>query len=202
MRLYASAALSIDIPDSLLRRFFHQASDELRHSAFAQIGQALARDRKDNKKQIDPQMMERFQHLWEWRISEFSQFASFQDAHRELAAFGWWIQNDVFPPLWSLQQLDCVLTLATSIDMSSFVVNRLAAIAHLEPGLTLRCLDKLVKTNTNSWGSMEWNTSVMSILTGALQQENEEIRVQAKSLISSLALRGYTRYLALVAETL
>jgi len=196
MLLYGSAILSIDTPDGLLIRFFQNASDELRHSAFAQTGQKFARDSEHGA----PQHIERFQRLWEWRISTISQFSLAQDADRELAAFGWWMQTDVFPPLWSLQQPDRVLNLVDRIDMSPFVVARLAAIGELEPRLTLRCLDRLVKSDTRSWSSSEWDTSVRTILTVALQQEDEEIRDQAKALVSSLALRGHTSYLALLSE--
>jgi len=196
MILYESGILSIDASDDLLVRFFRNASDELRRSAFAQTGQMFARDNE----RAAPQSIERFQRLWEWRISEISQFSLAQDARRELAAFGWWMRTDVFPPLWSLQQLDRVLNLVDRIDMSPFVVKRLAAIGKREPRLMLRCLDRLVKSDTRSWGSSEWDTSVRAILTVALQQENEGILDQAKALISSLALRGHTRYLTLLSE--
>jgi hypothetical protein len=120
---------------------------------------------------------------------------------RELAAFGWWVHKDIFPARWSVEQLARVLHWSEQLDMSSFVVHRLATLASQEPGLAIQCLSYLVKGDTNSWGSAQWNEDVRTILTEALQQQNEVIRAQARAVISVLMLQGQTQYRKLVSDS-
>jgi hypothetical protein len=121
-----------------------------------------------------------------------------QPSAHELAAFGWWVYEDIFPAHWSVEQLARVLDRSKQLAMSFFVVHRLASLVSQEPALTLRCLSHLVEGDTNSWGSVQWNEDVRTILLETLQQQNEAIRAQARAVTSVLMMQGHTQYRELV----
>jgi len=181
---------------SLLSLFFQRASGSLRQSFITQVGQTCAREQQ----LIDPQIIERFQRLWEWRVAAIKQSHLDPETVQELAGFSWWIACEAFPAIWAVQHLDYVLAHVDSIEMSSFVVCRLTECIAKVPLVTLRCLDRLVRGTTTSWGSKEWKTVEMLLVT-ALQQEQQELYNLAKAIISYLALHGQTHLLNLLPRT-
>jgi len=185
-----------DWEDSLLSLFFQRASGSLRQSFIAQVGQTCTREQQA----IDPQIIERFQRLWEWRVAAITQSHLDLKTARELAGFSWWMACESFPATWAIQHLDYVLARIDSIEMSSFVVCRLTECIAEAPLITLRCLDRLVRGTTTSWGSKEWKT-VERLLAIALRQERHELHNLAKAIISYLALRGHTQLLNLLPRT-
>lgn len=184
---------STNSPDNLLIQFFQHASDELRHRMVSDIGRILTNDREH----VLPQMVERCQLFWEWRIAAITSSPQPHRSRREAAAFGWWADSALFPARWTVQHLERVLALTETIDMSSRIVHRLAMLVSVEPELTVQCLKRLVQGDTRSWGGTEWNKEVTTILSEALQQQDEEIQTQAKALISVLMMQGHTQYRAL-----
>lgn len=185
-----------DGEDSLLSLFFQRASGSLRQSFMAQVGQTCAHEEQP----IDPQVIERFQRLWEWRVATITQSHLDPETARELAGFSWWMACESFPAIWAVQHLDYVLARVDSIEMSSFVVCRLTECITEAPLVTLRCLDHLVRGTTTSWGSKEWKT-VEALLALAFQQERPELHDLAKAIISYLALHGHTQMLNLLPRT-
>lgn len=180
--------------DPLLVHFFQHASDELRYELLKEIGRILAQDRE----QLPERAVEQCQYVWEWRMTQISALSNPDESAQELKAFGWWVFKDIFPAHWSVEQLARVLRWHKLLDMSSFVVHRLAALVSLEPDLVIQCLSHLVKGNTTSWGSKEWNEAVRTILVEALQQQNETIQAQARAVVSVLMMQGRTQYRELV----
>jgi hypothetical protein len=184
-----------DTEDNLLTLFFQRASGSLRRSFITQVGQMCA----NAEHPADPQIIERFQHLWEWRVADIKLSHVDPEAKQELAAFSWWMACDVFPAIWAIQHLDYVLTHVNSLERSSIVVCRLAECTAKEPLVTLRCLDRLVRGTPTYWGSKEWKT-VETLLATALQQEQPELHNLAKEIISYLAMRGHTDLLKFLSQ--
>lgn len=107
--------------------------------------------------------------------------------------------GEAFPAIWAIQHLDYVLEHVDSIEVSSFVVCRLTECLAKLPFVTLRCLDHLVRGTTISWGGKEWKT-VQTILSTALQQDQQELHNLAKTIISYLAMHGQTHLLNLLPQ--
>jgi len=194
--LVIQGVISVDLPDPLLVHFFQHASDELCHRMVSDMGRIFVND----KDRLTGEMVEWGQYFWEWRTAQVSVSSEPQQSSRELAAFGWWVFKDIFPVHWSVEHLARVLSRSKKLDMSSFVVHRLAALASQEPRLTIQCLSHLVQGETSSWGSVEWNEAVRTILVEALQQHDEVIQAQAEAVISVLMMQGYTQYRELVSD--
>lgn len=183
--------------DPLLIQFFQLASDEMRYKVVSEIGRILANEREH----LPEQAVEQCQHFWEWRMTQVGALPDAQQSARELAAFGWWVFEDIFPAHWSVEQLARVLDRSKQLDMSSFVVHRLASLVSQELALTLQCLSHLVEGDTNSWGSAEWNEDVRTILVEGLRQQDEAIRAQARAVTSVLMMQGHTQYRELVSHS-
>jgi hypothetical protein len=183
--------------DPLVVQFFQRASEELRHRVVSEIGRILANE----KEPLPEQAVEHSQHFWEWRMAQVSALPDPHQSAHELAAFGWWVFKGIFPAHWSVEQLARVLEWSERLDMSSFVVHRLAELVSQEPVLTLQCLSRLVEGDTSSWGSAEWNEGVKTILVEALQQQDEAIRARARAVMSVLMMQGHTQYRELVSHS-
>jgi len=195
VRLYWSGLLPLVSPESLLTRFFTNASDELREQIMAFIGQALFETGDNTPSEI----VERSQRLWEWRVSEAQSATDKTHYMHEMAAFGEWFRADICPLEWGMHQLEIALNFAGSVDMSYAAVERLAGLVEQYPMLVVRCLDLLVKGNIIMWTTSTWEKAVQPILVYALQQTEKEIQQQARAIISYLALHyGMTHLLKLL----
>jgi hypothetical protein len=194
IRFYWSGSFSLDSSDSLLTHFFAKAPDYLRGQVIAFIGRAFYHTQEE----IPPEIIERCQRLWEWRLSEAQAAPSIAAYVQELAAFGWWFRVDSCPPEWGIQQLEAALRLVGCIDLSYAVVERLARLVERNPAQVVKCLEPLIKCDTMMWTTSTWEKSVRPIVRYALQQEAPEIRQRAKAIISTLALQGMTDFLDLL----
>jgi len=194
IRFYWSGLVSLGAPESLLTRFFAKAPDYLRGQVLAFIGRAFYH----TGEAVPPEIVERCQRLWEWRLSEAQAAPSITAYEQELAAFGWWFRAECCPTEWGMQQLEAALVLAGHVDLSYAVVERLAKLVAQNPAQVIRCLEQLIKGETMMWTTSTWEKAVRPILTYALQQEGDETRRKAKAIISTLALQGMTEFLALL----
>lgn len=194
IQFYWWGLLPLSSPESLLRRFFMKASDALRGEIFAFIGQAFYQ----TGEATHPEIVERCQRLWEWRISEAQSSVQITTYEHELASFGEWFRTTLCPPEWGLQQLEIVLALVGDVELSYAVVGRLAELAELYPTSVVRCLEFLVKGNTRMWTTSTWEKAVRPILVYALQVKADDTRQRARSMISQLALLGMTNFLDLL----
>jgi hypothetical protein len=194
IRYYWSGLVSLGASESLLTRFFAEATDHLRGQVLAFIGRAFFHSGEE----IPPEIVERCQRLWEWRLSEAQASPSITVYRQELAAFGWWFRTECCPAEWGMQQLEVALNLVECIDLSYAVVERLAKFVEQNPARVVRCLERLIKCDTMMWTTSTWEKAVRPILTYALQQESTETRRRAKAIISTLALQGMTDFLDLL----
>lgn len=194
IRYYWSGLVSLGASESLLTRFFAKAPDYLRGQVLAFIGRAFFHSGEE----IPPEIVERCQRLWEWRLSEAQAAPSITAYRQELAAFGWWFRTECCPAEWGMQQLEAALNLVGCIDLSYAVVERLAKFVEQNPARVVRCLERLIKCDTMMWTTSTWEKAVRPILKYALQQESTETRRRAKAVISTLALQGMTAFLDLL----
>lgn len=196
IQFYWRGLIPLDSPESLLTHFFSKASDVLRGEVLAFIGRAFYQTGETTP----PEIIERCQHLWEWRVSVAQSAKQITPYEYELAAFGWWFRTDICPPEWGLHQLETVLALVGHVELNYAVVERLAQIVELYPDQVVRCLEILVKGDTMMWTTSTWNKAVRSILTSALQHKADETQMRVRNIISWLALHDMTDFLDLLSQ--
>lgn len=196
IQFYWSGLISLSAPESLLIRFFVKAPDHLRGQVLAFIGRAFYHTGEE----IPPEIIERCQRLWEWRLSQAQTAPSITAYQQELAAFGWWFHTECCPAEWGTQQLEAALVLVGHVDLSYAVIERLAKLVEQNPAQAMRCLERLIKCDTMMWTTSTWEKAVRPMLTYALQQEGDETRRRAKAIISTLALQGMTDFLDLLSR--
>ena len=189
--LYWSGKL--DLQDTLLAQFFEQAPGTLREFAITFVGQSLERTNE-----VDPQLLQRLQVLWEWRVENARIVASPHLYPAELSAFGWWFASGKFNDAWAIAQLQEVLKFSGNVTPDFLVAKRLAELATPLPGSAIRCLDFMVKGDKKGWNISGWLKYIRIILEAGLQSENGGVYKATVDLIHELGARGYREFRALL----
>jgi hypothetical protein len=186
MTLYWREKLSLEQPNGLLTRFFDLAPDELRGDSLEFIGRSL----HNTNKEIEPQILNQLQLLWEQRLDTAREATSPISHASELAAFGWWFDSGKFDDSWAIAQLKEVLELVGKIEPEDLVVERLAVLADAMPAPAVECLKLLLEGDNGTWRIYGWRDEARTILTTALQGNNAQTRQIAIALINRLGEQG------------
>lgn len=186
MLMYGRGKLALEPPTDLLGRFFEKAPGRVRGRAIEFIGRSL----HDNKGDIPPAIIQRFEALWERRMERAR--AAPADSVEELANFGWWVVSGKFDEAWALRQLEEALRLSRKADssMMMMIAEALAGIAARRPREAVRCLEGLVEADREGWGILGSEAQARTILAAAMVSGDAEARETATALIHRLGARG------------
>jgi hypothetical protein len=190
MTLYWRGKLSLEQPNSLLARFFELAPDELRGKSLEFIGRSL----RNTNEEIELQILKQLQLLWEQRLDTARTATSPISHASELAAFGWWFVSEKFDNSWAIAQLKEVLELVGKVELERLVVKRLATLADAMPAPAVEFLRLLLQGDNGRWRIYGWHDEARTILTTALQGNNDETRQIARALINHLGEQGYSEF--------
>jgi hypothetical protein len=188
MTLAWRGKLVLGPPDPLLQDFFDKAPDGLRAKAMAHVGRSLQR----TSEPIKPEVLERIEALWTWRLRTAQESPSPEDHKREIAAFGWWFTSGKLDgDGWALAQLEEAIKLEGETDPDFMVVRRLAEVASDSPTQTVGCLAVLVNQAPRDKPLFGWLESARTILTTAHESEDTEAQRIAEETRNRLGERGH-----------
>jgi hypothetical protein len=139
---------------------------------------------------VSPQVLERLQALWAYRVEQARPTALGIPAGEELAAFGWWFISGKFGDSWTVAQLIEVLRLTGRVEPTHMVIEHLATLVGSMPAQTVQCLRLIMEGDEHGWGVRAARQHVRTILAAALQSSNEEAKELAVDLIHRLGARG------------
>lgn len=188
MQLYWHGQLELGESDQLLERFFEKAPEQNRVAFIRGLGWLLSRAQVE----VSPELLERLQRFWEWRIGKIPGLPAITISVSELKTFGSWFACGKFDSQWAITQLKEVLTVAKNVDHKRKVICRLVALAPSMPLDCLKCLDLMAEERQGkNWFFTNDQEDSHAIVSAALQSADEEIRKAAKELISRLLARNY-----------
>jgi hypothetical protein len=196
IKLYWRGKLNLDDPQSLISRFYANASDSLRKYAIEYLGRLLY----NTKDEIDADILKRLQVLWLKRIDNLH-ITNKRETHLlEPIAFGWWFVSGKFNDTWAIEQLMIAIELAGKIEPEHSVLKHLSKIAAEMPLPVVECLDKILVKNENEPRSITLSRSdeTRNILEIAINSDNTKAKKVAIDLINSIGARGYHGYRDLI----
>ncbi len=187
MIFYGRGILTLDDADKLLDKFYEEAPDELCAHALWFVGQTLSEE-------VPPNILERFQALWQQRLNA-ARNATPPTAHKgEMAAFGSLFSSMKFNETWAITQLRNALEIAGWAEPDHQVVEYLAALATTFPMLAVECLGIMVEGDKEGWGIRYWSNQARTILATAISNPSPETRRSAEALIHHLGVRGFWEF--------
>jgi len=190
MQLYWHGQLELGESDQLLERFFKKAPEQNRVAFMRGLGWLLSRDQSE----VSPELLERLQRLWEWRIGKILGLPAITIYASELKTFGSWFACGRFDSQWAIAQLMEVFKLAQDVDELWMVRRHLATIPPSMPLEAVNCLDLIAEADNRKGFSgflLNAQKDSRAIVSAALQSADEETRKAAKELISRLLARNY-----------
>jgi hypothetical protein len=190
MQFYWHGQLELGESDQLLERFFEKAPEQNRVAFMKELGRLLSR----TQVQVSPELLERLQRFWEWRIGKILGSPAIMIYVSELKTFGSWFACGRFDSQWAITKLMEVLELAQDVDELWMVRRYLATIAPSMPLAAVICLDFISEADNRKGSSgilPNAQKDSRAIVSTALQSEDEETRKAAKELISRLLARNY-----------
>jgi hypothetical protein len=185
MLFYGRGELDLNEPDGLLTRFYLNAPDELCAHALWSVGYAF----RESKEPIPTEVLQRFQALWQKRLNIAG---GAPESHvEEMSAFGYLFYSEKFDDTWAITELKNALELSKKAELDYFVIQRLAALADIYPGIAIDCFSLLVEGDKEGWGMNSWGGEARTIIAAARHSEDENARQAAVTLIHRLGARNY-----------
>ncbi|MBD2341446.1 hypothetical protein H6G64_31340 [Calothrix sp. FACHB-156] len=190
MTLYWRGKLNFDESEGLLGQFFELASDTLRAYALEFVGRSL----KNTQGEVDPEILNRLQLLWEKRIEIVCNSTEPSSYTTELAAFGWWFGSAKFDDSWAISQVKQILELVGKVAPDFLLLERLAILVDTIPESVAECLELMIKKDKSGWGIYGWRDETKTILSKAIQSTSDKARKTAENIIQELGKRGHWEY--------
>jgi hypothetical protein len=190
MVFYAHGKLDLDPRDDFIARFFEKAPGAVRAHALAFVGRSVGSETQA----VPPQILSRFQALWESRMKEAQESGEPMESRQELTTFGWWFVSGKFDDAWCLEQLRRTLDLVRTVVPDHLVAERLASLVSSYPLQAIRCLSGLIEGDRHGWGVLGWREHARAALQSALASLNTEAREAATNLIHVLGSRGHGEF--------
>ena len=150
-------------------------------------------------KGVPEDFLERFQELWEQRIAKAISNREDDEYREEMKHIGWWFSSGAFPNVWSLDQLDQVLTQFGEVDGDYFVIERLSILSEKYPLETVNLLENLLQDQI-PWKIIGKNEEIEIILNNALGSQDNKASKNAHDLINRIAAQGYTNFTHLLSD--
>jgi hypothetical protein len=183
--MYGRGKIPLEVPGSLLSRFFEKADDALRAHALETAGRILGQEQE----RLPSEVIERLKRLWEGRFKAAQPSPA---AHRaELGAFTWWFLSGKFDQAWSLDQLRQVLRLIGSVEPGFMVAQRLKEAAPSYPGLTVECLSLMIEGDREGWHFYQWREEARETLQAAKQTGDAAVLEAVDDVVNRLGARGF-----------
>jgi hypothetical protein len=189
--LYAQGTVGLE-PGSLVDLFFERAPVNARAHLIEMAGIEVT-----NAEQPAPQVLERLQRLWEWRLGVLQQHADTD--LEELKGFGWWFGSGKFDDDWALAQLHELLASEGAVDPDHTVAERLAALRHKRIAQVVACLSLLIDATHRHAAQQSWfvtaaRDEIRAILEEGIRAADPETGRLARATVSRLIARGYTQF--------
>ncbi len=189
--LYAQGSVGLE-PGSLVHLFFERAPVDARTHLIEMAGIDVT-----SAEQPAPQVLERLQRLWEWRLGVLRQRV---DADlEELKGFGWWFGSGKFDDDWALAQLQELLAAEGIVDPDHTVAERLAVLRHERLAPVVACLSLLIDATHRHAAQRSWfvtgaRDEIRAILEDGIRADDPETRRRARATVNRLIARGYIQF--------
>ncbi len=187
--LYWCGVLKLGESDLLLEQFFAKAPAHNRQAFMRQIAWQL----RHGNCEVDNNLRERLQRLWEWRFSEINSKKVTKSQADELKYFSWWFVSRKFDDSWAINQLVKVLKISGIIQDDLDLLKHFLDLAESMPLAIVKCLKSMTMAPPNSgqyWLDSDHHEEHRAILSAVLNNKDEQTRKAAKELINRLLVRG------------
>ena len=172
------------LPPALLERWFERADDELAARVMNFLGRALSNTEDD----IDPQVLQRIQQLWDTRLEAIAQEP---EAHQsEADAFAYTFASAKLDDDWSLAGLETTLRPGSPRWSGRPAIERLAEIADTKPNEATRCTLRMLKGAANDWDHFSWRDQVRDVLTTTNDATDPEAIENRTAIVDHYIERG------------
>ena len=169
---------------ALLERWFERADDELAARVMDFLGRAL----NDTEEDIDPEVLQRIQQLWDSRLEAIAQEP---EAHKsEANAFTYTFASAKLDDDWSLAGLEISLRPGSPRWSGRPVLERLAEIAEVKPAEATRCTLRMLTESTNNWDYLSWHDQVRDVLTATSHTTDPEAIENRNAIVDHYVTRG------------
>ncbi|WP_409882141.1 hypothetical protein [Nostoc sp. DedQUE07] len=177
--------------DSLLKKFFANASADLRNEFMRQISHRLLY----GNLQLNEELSQRLKELMEWRIAEANNSTFPNEQASDLKYFSWWLASGRFDNQWAMAQLINVFKLLGTVHRASNFFETLENLAPTFPQDVVECLSIIADSNqAREWFLSYPSGSYDGILRAVLQSQDEVAKSSAKDLINRLLSRSLGDY--------
>jgi hypothetical protein len=188
--LYVHGSIGLE-SGSLVELFFQRAPLGMRARLIEAAGEIV------NADQPSPQMLERLQRLWEWRMSVLRE-RNHAD-HAELEGFGWWFGSGKFDDDWAFTRLQELLTVEGAVQPDHLVAERLSALRHERLAQVVACLSLLIDVIHRNAAQRSWfvtgaRDEIRAILEDGTRADGPSTRRLARETVNRLIARGYVQF--------
>ncbi|MEH2102531.1 MAG: hypothetical protein V7K76_22825 [Nostoc sp.] len=193
--LFLWKEIDITESDSLLQKFFANASADLRQKFMRQISwKLLYGDLKLNE-----ELRQRLQKLIEWRIAEANNSTFPLEQVSDLKYFSWWFASGQFDNQWAIARLMNVFKLLGTVHRASNFLETLETLASTLPQDVVQCLCIMADSNqAREWFLSYSSVNYSGILRAVIQSEDEVAQRLASDLINRLLSRNLGDYRELI----
>jgi hypothetical protein len=176
---------------SLVESFFQRAPVGMRARLIEAAGEIVKAG------QPSPEMLERLQRLWEWRMNVHRQ-RNRADLG-ELEGFGWWFGSGKFDVDWAFTQLQELLTMEGAVQPDHMVAERLTALRHERLTEVVACLSLLIDVTHRHAARQSWfvtgaHDEIRAILEDGTTADDPSTRRLARETVNRLIARGYIQF--------
>jgi hypothetical protein len=194
MILYWTGTLALDETHGLLRRFYENASDELRAHAAGFIGQLL----RNRENPLPEEQRSRLEDLWSWRLDRAAADAD-RPHSRELGAFGRWFASGKLDDWRALQRFNKGISLGADFGRAHAVVERLAEVTPAYPALAAECSQKIVRIllsagSQGRWALLGVNEHLRDVFVAAMSSGDEAAVRTARGVANVLVANGFDEF--------
>ena len=194
--LFWVEVINLDEPDTLIERFFANASIHARGEFIRNIAwKLLYGTREPYNIEINHELRQRLQKFLDWRIAKAKEL-NFSDDISDLRYFSWWFASGKLDNQWAISKLIEVLELLGTVEYcDNEFLNHLKSLAIEMPKEAVQCLSLMASGNKASeWFSSDPSENYCSILQTALESGDETSQKQVEVLINQLVARNLGDY--------
>lgn len=172
------------LPPLLLDRWFELADDELAARVMDFLGRALNNTEED----IDPEVLQRIQQLWDSRLEAI---AHEPEGHKsEADAFAYTFASAKLDDDWSLAGLEITLRSGSPRWSGRPTIERLAEIADARPAEATRFTLRMLTGATNEWDHLSWRDHVRDVLAATSHTTDPEAIENGNAIVDHYVTRG------------
>ena len=193
--LFWVEVINLDEPDTLIERFFANASIYDRGEFIRSIGwRLLYGTREPHNIEINHELRQHLQKFLDWRITKAKE-TIFSDDISDLKYFSWWFASGKLDNQWAISKLIEVLELLGTVEDCSNFLEHLENLAIEMPKEAVQCLSLMASGDKASeWFRSYDSEHYCSILQTALESGDETSQKQAEVLINQLVARNLADY--------